>query len=317
MLRTPPPGLSRDCAHSPSGWAPLLFLIFVGVLVLVVACGEDEDSDGRPVVLASTSLIAEFAEHVAGEDARVETLIPSGVDLHSYEPPTDAARKVASADLLLVNGCNLEGGLLSVIFENRRDEAPLVVVSSGGDRDFASAEEAARAGCDPHMWLDVSAAMRYVANIREALIAIDATHAEAYQQRADGYLGELRALDAELRRTLSALPPSRRRIVVFHDAFSYFAEAYEFELVASVLPRGSGEEPSAAAVAELVELVRREGVPVVFREPQFASRAVEIVADESGARVLTLFSAPLPGEAESYAELMRANARALVEGLGR
>ena len=84
-----------------------------------------------------------------------------------------------------------------------------------------------------------------------------------------------------------------------------------------MLPRGSGQEPSAAAVAELVELVRREGVPAVFREPQFASRAVEIVAKESGARVLTLLSAPLPGEAESYAELMRANARALVEGLGR
>ena len=272
---------------------------------------------GRPLVLASTPLIAEFAEHVAGEDARVETLIPSGVDLHSYEPPTDAARKVVSADLLLVNGCNLEGGLLSVIFENRRDEARLVVVSSGGDRDSATAEQAARADCDPHMWLDVSAAMRYVANIREALAVVDAMHAEAYRERADAYLRELGALDAELRRTLSAIAPSRRRIVVFHDAFSYFAEAYDFELIASVLPRGSGQEPSAAAVADIVELVRREGVPVVFREPQFSSRAVEIEAEESGARVLTLFSAPLPGEAESYVELMRANARTLVEGLGR
>jgi ABC-type Zn uptake system ZnuABC Zn-binding protein ZnuA len=284
---------------------------------LAAACGDSEGSDGRPVVLASTALIAEFADHVVGEDARVETLIPSGVDLHSYEPPTDVARKVVRADLLLVNGCNLEGGLLNVIFENRRDEALLVVVSSGGDRDFATAEEAARADCDPHMWLDVSAAMRYVANIRGALSVVDPAHADGYAERADGYLRELGALDAELRLTLSALPPSRRRIVVLHDAFSYFAEAYEFELVASVLPRGSGQEPSAAAVAALVELVRREGVPAVFREPQFASRAVELVAEESGARVLTLFSAPLPGAAESYVELMRANARALVEGLGR
>ena len=315
MLRAPPPSPRPSLRPPAVGLAALLLLAVVGALA--AACGDVEGSDGRPVVLASTSLIAEFAEHVAGEDARVETLIPSGVDLHSYEPPTNAARKVASADLLLVNGCNLEGGLLSVILENRRDEALLVVVSAGGDRSVVSAQEAARASCDPHMWLDVSAAMRYVANIREALSAVDAKHAEAYRERAGDYLRALGALDAELRRTLSALPLSRRRIVVFHDAFSYFAEAYEFELVASVLPRGSGLEPSAAAVADLVELVRREGVPVVFREPQFASRAVELVAEESGARVLTLFSAPLPGEAESYVELMRANARALVEGLGR
>jgi zinc/manganese transport system substrate-binding protein len=168
---------------------------------------------------------------------------------------------------------------------------------------------------DPHLWLDVANAIRYVENIRDALTEIDPPHAAGYRQRATAYSVELSELDAWIRETLSVVVPERRKIVVFHDSFQYFSRAYGFELTAAVLPASPSQQVSAAALVEVIEIVERERLPAVYREPQFSGQLLDVVARETGARVLTLHAA-LGAGVDGYAELMRANARALVEGLG-
>jgi ABC-type Zn uptake system ZnuABC Zn-binding protein ZnuA len=284
--------------------------------VLAVACASDGDEpSGRPRVLATTSVIAEFAEVIAGDDAEVVLLVPPGVDPHSYDPPIDAARAISRADVLLVNGCALEGNLVDVILLNRSGDSQLAVV--GGGEAAAGQQDAARALCDPHRWLSVPFAIGYAEAIGAALSAADPDAASRYAERTGGLVDELRSLDAELRQTLSAVPEERRQLVVFHDAFTHFAAEYGFELVASIVPTGSGQSASAGAIAEVVSVVRELAVSAVYYEPQFRSRVVELVAAETGAALLPLYSIPIPGEVESYAELMRANARSLVDGLGR
>ena len=140
---------------------------------------------------------------------------------------------------------------------------------------------------------------------------------DALHRVADALVAEMRELDTEVRETLAAVADGDRRLVVFHDAFAHFATAYGFELVASILPTSPGQEPSAGAVADVVAAVRELGVAAVYYEPQFPSRVLELVADETGAELLALYSIPIPGEVDSYAELMRANARSLVAGLAR
>ena len=284
--------------------------------VLAVACGSDGDEpSGRPRVLASTSVIAEFAEMIAGDDAEVVLLVPPGVDLHTYDPPVDAAKAISRADVLLVNGCALEGNLVDVILLNRSDHSQLAVVGEGGPP--AEQQDAARALCDPHRWLSVPFAIGYAERIAATLSVADPDAAPRYAERARGLIDELRNLDIELRQTLVPIPDGHRRLVVFHDAFAHFAAEYGFELVASILPTGSGQSPSAGAVADVISTVRELAVSAVYYEPQFRSQILELVADESGAKLLPLYSIPIPGEVESYAELMRANARSLVDGLGR
>jgi ABC-type Zn uptake system ZnuABC Zn-binding protein ZnuA len=327
-----------------------LLLALVGAALVLAACageaGEAGGDDGRPRVVASTALIAEFAARIAGDDAEVSVVIPAGVDLHSYEPPVEVARRIAAADLLLVNGYNLEEGVLSVIVENRGAGVPVVAVARGltplagghghghghdehddddhddaedhDDHDDEHAEEIdplLRAEGDPHFWLDVSNAVRYVENIRAALIALDPERAESYEERAAALIAELRDLDGEVRQELERVPPERRKIVVFHDGYSYLAQAYGFELAAAVLPVAAGAQPSAREVVEVIEVVRRDQIPAVFREPEFDARVIETIAAETGARVLTLYSTHAEG-VETYEEMMRANVRALVEGLG-
>ncbi|MCK9495826.1 MAG: metal ABC transporter substrate-binding protein [Dehalococcoidia bacterium] len=319
--------------------------VLLGAALLLAACssaaGEgdgDASEPGALHVVATTPLIAEFAQHVVGDDAEVESLIPLGADLHSWQPPTSVARTIAQADVLLVNGYNLEASLLDVVTENAPRGVPLVVASAGleplegghdhgddedhdheegedheGDEDHEAGDLVYAEG-DPHLWLSVPNAIAYVENIRDALVAADAEHAAGYEERASAFVEELQALDGEIHETLSAIPQGRRTIVAFHDAYQYLAHEYGLEVVASVAPANPNQETSAGAIADIVRQVEALGVPAVFKEPEFSAQSLELIAQESGARVLELYNTPTD-DVPTYAEMMRANAAALVDGL--
>ncbi len=331
-----------------------LFALAAGLSLLLGACSPSGGDDGQITVIASFPLIAEFAERVAGDDARVTSLIPLGVDEHSYSPSPAAAREVARADLVLVNGYALESTLLGLIANNVREGVPVVPVSRGleplddhhdhdhdhdHDEDEHDHEEdhedehadehedehlddvvegldpLVTAEGDPHFWLDVANAIGYVHVIRDALIEVDPDRRDGYTERADALVAELEALDAEVRETLAAVPEADRTIVVFHNAYEYFAHAYGFEVIESVAPANPNQATDAQTIAEIVRTVREAGVAAIYREPQFSGQVMDAIAAETGAQVLTLYSIPAEG-AETYADLMRANAEALAAGLG-
>ncbi len=304
----------------------------VAIAMLAAGCASSAPRAPGPLrVVATTSILGEFAREVAGADAEVSTLIPPGADPHSFEAPTQAARALAAADVIVVNGYNLEGGLLDVVAANRRSDAR-VVVAAGDIAALTSAEvhaddahaepvsqgalpATATAEGDPHMWLDPELAAQYVEHIGLGLAQADPTHAESYRGRALALAARLRGLRAELVASMTPIPTERRRIVVFHDAFAYFARAFDFRLSAGVLPEDGGREPSARALADTVALVREQAVPAVFSEPQFPSTILDAVARETGARLLVLYSDAYGAGIESYEQMMRANARSLLDGL--
>ena len=300
----------------------ILDLSLVLVLLVAGACGSDSAAPGgnrdRLRVVASTAVIAEFATIVAGDDGvEVSSLTPPGVDLHSFEPAPATAAAIAEADLIFVNGYNLEEGLLDVILENVADAAEVVAVASGLtplDGIAAAASDVIRAEGDPHFWLDAANAAHYVEQIADRLATLDPEHAAGYKARAAAYVLELDLLDDELRETIGAIPEASRELVVFHDAYRYFASAYGISLTASVLPAGAQQDPSAAAVAELIELIEERAIAAVYREPQFGASVLDSIAEETGAKVLVLRST-FSDHVDSYIEMMRANAAALVAGL--
>lgn len=312
----------------------LALLVLAAVPALTAACGSDDDADATRLV-TTTAILADLTSRVAGTDAVVTSLIPSGADLHSFEPTTESAREIARADVIVLNGFNLEGHLLDVVAENRKDGATIIVAAAGitplalsDDHDHAEDEhaedehadhealpESATAEGDPHMWLAPELAARYVETIAAGLAEADAPRADGYRTRGAALAADLRALDAEIAQTLAPIPAERRVLVVFHDAFGYFADAFDFELLAAVLPTEGGRETSPQELAGIVTSVRSRQVPAIFTEPQFDSSALEAVSRETGARVLVLHSDAFDDEVRTYVELMRANARTLVEGL--
>ena len=164
-----------------------------------------------------------------------------------------------------------------------------------------------------HVWLDPKLAAVQVQNIGEGLAAADPAHADAYRENAAAYAQRLLALDAELSAMLS--PVAGERIITFHEAFPYFANAYGIE-IAGVIEHEPGEEPGTREIAQTCDLVTDLGIRALFVEPQYPQKAAETIARETGAGIFTLDPVVSgDGTKESYEMIMRENARVLLEAL--
>lgn len=303
-----------------AGWPPLLAAVLaVTVLGSCAAQGavEDAGSDGdedEPLhVVASMSIIADFARQVGGEHVTVQSLVPVGADPHVHEPRPSDARAVAEADLVLGNGVGLEPWFDQLLEPADREAvrvteelAPLVTDDPEG-------------APDPHLWMVPSLATAYVERIAEALGERDPDHADDYQANAESYAARLEVLDAELAETLEAVPPERRILVTSHDAYRYFADHYGFE-VWPVVGVSTDEQPSAGRVQDLVDRLRDEEVPTIFVETTVNPAVIERIARDADVAVGRPLYGDSVGEegsdADDYAGMMRHNVAAIVDGLG-
>jgi ABC-type Zn uptake system ZnuABC Zn-binding protein ZnuA len=123
----------------------------------------------------------------------------------------------------------------------------------------------------------------------------------------------LRELDREIAQILEAVPPERRHLVTFHDAFGYFGRRYGWQVSAFV--PGDASDVTPAAVVQVMERVKTEGIPAVFAEPQFGGDVLEQVARDTGVRVGIIYSDTIDDEVTSYIDMMRFNAQSLAENL--
>jgi zinc/manganese transport system substrate-binding protein len=262
-------------------------------------------------VVASFSILGDFAKNVGGDRVSVTTLVGPDGDVHVYTPAPADAKKIADARLVIINGLGLEGWL------------PRLVQSSGGKATIVTATTGITprklgAEADPHAWQSVGNAKIYVANIRDALAAAAAANAEAYRANAEAYLAKLDALDREVRESIALIPQSHRKVISIHDAFGYFAAAYGIDFVAP-LGVSTESEPSARDIAEIITQIRAAKIPAVFLENISDPRLIQRIAAETGAKVGgTLYSDSLTGEkgdAPTYIELVRHNIRALTRAL--
>src|SRR3984885_9255092 len=258
-------------------------------------------------IVASFSILGDFAKNIGGERVNVTTLVGPNSDVHVYTPAPADAKKIADAKLVIVNGLGLEGWL------------PRLVQSSGGKAaivtaSYGIAPRKLGSDADPHAWQSVVNARIYVANIRDALIAADQAGAAAYRANADAYLAKLDALDREVREAVGQIPEARRKVISTHDAFGYFAAAYG---IAFIAPQGvsTESEPSARDIASIITQIRTGKIPAVFLENISDPRLMNRISAETGARIGgTLYSDSLTsekGDAPTYIDLVRHNIKAL------
>jgi zinc/manganese transport system substrate-binding protein len=263
-------------------------------------------------VVASFSILGDFAAAVGGDDIALTVLVGPGGDPHAYQPRPADAVALGGADLVLVNGFGFEGWLDRLVAASGY-RGPVVQVAAEAVR-----RPLAGTAIDPHAWQDARRAQAYVRAIAAALGAADPARADSYAARAGVYLAQLSALDEQIRGWLRAIPAERRRIVTAHDAFAYFAAAYAIDVRA---PQGIGAEaePSARKVAQLIRQIRAERISAVFVESVRNPRLVQQIARETGAVVAGPLYAdslsPPAGPAATYLDLMRHNARLLAEAM--
>ncbi|WP_316181198.1 MULTISPECIES: metal ABC transporter substrate-binding protein [unclassified Bradyrhizobium] len=284
-----------------------LSLLF-GLVLIVPASAET-----RLNVVTSFSILADFVRQVGGDKVNVASLVGPDSDVHVYTPTPHDAKDVGAAQLLIVNGLGLEGWLPR-LQQASGSKAPIVVATRGITPRKRGSD------ADPHAWQSVGNAKVYVKNIRDALVAADPADAEVFKANAERYLGELDALDREVRAEIDKIPAERRKVISTHDAFGYFADAYG---VAFIAPLGvsTETEPSARDVAEIIRQVKKAGIPAVFLENFNDDRLVGRIAAETGAKIGgTLYSDALSdekGPVPTYIAMVRHNIRALTSALVR
>lgn len=281
-------------------------------------------ADGKPLqVLATTSIIGDVVRQVGGDAIDLAVLMAPGQDPHSFQPGATDLTAAADADVIFVNGWNLEEGLVEDL-NNIGREAVIVPVSAGiVPRELAAGEDQAHGATDPHVWQDVANVEQWVENIRRVLGAADPANAAIYDANAARYQIELQQLDADLRASLDAIPAERRVLITNHDNLGYFAAAYDFEVVGTVIPSISTlAEPTAGAMAGLVNTMRELGICTLVVESTSGTQLARTLEKElSFCEDVNLISlatdalGPMGSETDSYIGMMRANAAALVEGL--
>ena len=291
------------------------YALLAGALTGLVAlsCGDSSpepaaatDTPELVPVVATTAILADFVRNVGGDRAEVRSIVPPGADVHSFQPTPHDSIAISNAVLIVSNGGGLDDFLEPVLKSAGTDSALRLVVSEG-----MPIGQSIR---DPHLWQNPEYAVHYIERIRDGLVLADPAGAPVYRHNADSFIQAVRQMDQEIEATLKRVPPERRHLVTFHDAFGHFGLRYGWQVTAFVL--GDAGDVTPEAVVRVMERISEEEIPVVFAEPQFNSDVLRRVASDSRVGIGLIYSDVLDDRVSTYIEMMKFNASSLAENLG-
>ncbi|MFA5146850.1 MAG: metal ABC transporter substrate-binding protein [Candidatus Omnitrophota bacterium] len=286
------------------------FIILAVQLFFICPSAVSEADTGTVDVVASFYPMYIMAINVCKDvpGVTVTNLTPSASGcLHDYSITTDDMKRLEGAEIFVANGAGMEPFMDKVISRypsmktvRLADGIPLIR-DQGGEED------------NPHLWVSISDAMLQVKSLGKAMETFDPGHKELYRSNTDGYLAKLDALRSRMQ---SELAPFRgRKIVTFHEAFRYFAGEFGLE-IAAVVEREPGSAPGSKELAETIDLIKENGVKVLFSEPQYPASAADTIARETGATVYMLDPAVTgPDDPDAYLNIMEENLATLKKAL--
>ena len=265
-------------------------------------------------VVTTFTVIQDIAQNVAGDAATVESITKPGAEIHEYEPTPKDIVKAQSADLILWNGLNLERWF-ERFFQNIKDK-PAVVVTEG-ITPLSIYEGPYKDAPNPHAWMSPSNALIYVENIKNAFVKYDPQNADTYQKNAAAYAEKIKQLDKPLREKLSQIPSDQRWLVTSEGAFSYLAKDYDLK-EGYLWPINAEQQGTPQQVRKLIDLVKKNHIPVVFSESTVSAKPAQQVAKESGAKyggVLYVDSlSATDGPVPTYIDLLNVTVSTIVKG---
>ncbi len=309
---------ARLTAHARSMLAGLHIVMLAFLLGALASAPAAHAQAKKPLRVVTTfTVIQDIAQNVAGSAAIVESITKPGAEIHDYQPTPLDIVKAQSAELVIWNGLNLERWF-EKFFQNVKD-VPSIVVTEG-IAPMGIAEGPYKDKPNPHAWMSPSNALIYVDNIRKALVKHDPANAAAYNRNAADYATKIKALDEPLRKRLAAIPEAQRWLVSSEGAFSYLARDYALR-EAYLWPINADEQGTPQQVRRVIDLVRKNKIPVVFSESTISDKPARQVAKETGARyggVLYVDSlSDERGPVPSYLKLLEVTVDSVAKGFGK
>jgi ABC-type Zn uptake system ZnuABC Zn-binding protein ZnuA len=304
-------------------------LLGAATALSLVACGSSTpesaaSGDDRLRIVSTVAPITNIVANVAGDRARISGVVPEGTNSHTYDPPPQVSQLMEDADVVFVNGLQLEEPTFELAEQNAPEDAAIVKI---GDAvlpeedylyDFSFPEEDGKP--NPHLWTDPTYAIKYAGVIRDTLVEQDPDGKADYERNHDAFVAKAQALSDALEADQATIPEGKKQLLTYHDAYAYFAKTYGWEVIGAVQP-SNFEDPQPKEIARIIDQVRERDVPVIFGSEVFPSAVLEQIAAETGARYEdTLRDDDLPGEPgdpdHSWMGLMRYDYVTMIEGLG-
>ncbi|HET9476382.1 MAG TPA: metal ABC transporter substrate-binding protein, partial [Dehalococcoidia bacterium] len=293
---------------------------------LLSACGDDDGGtgDAKLKVITTVSPITSIVENIGGTAIELEGVIPEDVNSHTFEPPQSTVSAIEAADLIILNGLQLEGATLELAESNKKDDADILLL---GDEtitpdlyryDTSFPQDQGKP--NPHLWPNPELATRYATLVHDKLVDMDEANKDYYDTNFEAFRKRLERLDQQIRVAAQTVPVANRKLVTYHASWAYWADRYGFTVIGPIQPAGFSE-PSAGEVAGFVEQIKTEEVPAIFGSEVFPSDALEAMAEDAGAAYVDdLRDDDLPGQpgdkSHSYLGMMINNMRILIPALG-
>ena len=286
--------------------------------------GTSQLSPDELVVVTTVAPITSIAANIIGDRARIVGIVPEGTNSHTFEPPPSAAELLSIADVVFINGLQLEEPTKNLAEANLGDGVPLVEL---GDETISPEQykydfsfPVSEGKPNPHLWTDPTLVKVYAGLIRDTMIDVDPAGASEYDANFEAFSALVDDFDAKAAEAFATIPADQRKLVTYHDAYAYFADTYGFTVVGAVQPADFGE-PTATDVITLIEQIRAENVPAVFGSEVFPSPVLEQIANETGAQYVDdLRDDDLPGAPgepdHSWLGLMKFNFITMTDALG-
>ncbi|MBW4577853.1 MAG: metal ABC transporter substrate-binding protein [Aphanothece sp. CMT-3BRIN-NPC111] len=294
------------------------------------AATGDRNSQDKPLVVTTVAPITNIVSNIAGDRVEVKGIVPEGTDSHTFEPRPSDADLMAKADLILVNGLNLETPTQKLASSSKPKDTKIYQL---GDKtvtkdewiyDFSFPKE--KGDPNPHLWVNPKYAEAYAKLAAQYLTELDPAGKDYYATNLKNYLQRLDQLDKVSRAVVASIPSQNRKLLTYHDSWAYWARDYGFEVIGAIQP-SDFNEPSAKDVAKLVDQIRKTKVPAIFGSEVYPSKVSEQIAREAKVKTANTSDDDLPGEGSAnamentnpqhtYIGMMAENLRILATELG-
>ena len=270
----------------------LCFIMALFLVFITSACADSSTESNEKLSIVAVSFPEyDFARAVAGDIADIKMLIPPAGETHGYEPTVSDIKAVNSCDLFIYTGGESDSWSKNLL--NSADNPELRTLAMVDVTEHICADEHDhnhdKYTFDEHVWTSPDNAISIVNSIKDVLSEIDSENKETFEKNSTAYCEKLRGLDLDIK---TITENTDKNTLVFGDRFplTYFAEAYALEYKAAFSGCSEDTEASAKTIADLIDFVKEEKIPVVFINELSSTAIAEQIAKETGAEVRTFYS---------------------------
>lgn len=306
----------------------LIICTFFGLFATSIAgCAKSASDNGsaqKLLVATTVSPITSIVSQIAGDRVTVQGIVPEGVNSHTFEPPPSTAKLLSDADLIFVNGLKLEDPTKDMAEANMKPGARIVelgtlsIAKSDWIFDFSFPKKDGKP--NPHLWTDPLYAIKYAKTVKDSLIEIDPAGKSVFEKNYSNFERAANSVSNSLKSDQKSLPPAKRTLLTYHDAYAYFSRDYGWNVIGAIQP-SNFDDPTPKEITKLIDQVRATKVEAIFGSEVFPSKVLEEIGNETAVRYVdTLRDDDLlgvPGQPEhSWQALMRSNYVTMIEALG-